>query len=141
MYEAGELTVAQIAAACGVTCPTIYRHLGVSTSWTPSSEAPTGDNQADRCFGACYRKAHVDNSDVVIGCCVARCPPEPAHRRRCLRVVCVPRRTGPLGGRDPATGTAFPFQPLPPEQHQHRDLHDRAAVVHDLGAGHGLLGR
>jgi AcrR family transcriptional regulator len=28
MYEAGELTVAQIAAEFGVTRPTIYRHLG-----------------------------------------------------------------------------------------------------------------
>ena len=27
MYEAGELTVAQIAAEFGVTRPTIYRHL------------------------------------------------------------------------------------------------------------------
>ena len=28
LYEAGELTVAQIAAEFGVTRPTIYRHLG-----------------------------------------------------------------------------------------------------------------
>ncbi len=45
MYEAGELTVAQIAAEFGVTRPTIYRHLNRLDQLDASNQPPTSSNQ------------------------------------------------------------------------------------------------